>query len=52
MTATKVQRRGVISAADLKFLQRLPQGHVRNFKSKSGTRTIYLLVPLLFPKFV
>src|SRR6266699_5953239 len=25
---------------------------VRNFKSKSGTRIIELLVPLLFPKFV
>jgi len=49
ITAT---RRSIASAADLKFLQRLPQARVRNFKSKSGTRTIYLLVPLLFPKFV
>ena len=40
------------SAADLKFLQRLPRARVRNFKSKSGTRIIELLVPPLFPKFV
>src|SRR2546426_6108454 len=40
------------SAADLKFLHRLRQTHSRNFKSKSGTRIIYLLVPLLLPKFV
>src|SRR2546425_1240473 len=40
------------SAADLKFLHRLRQTHFRNFKSKSGTRIIYLLVPLLLPKFV
>jgi Flp pilus assembly protein TadG len=40
------------SAADLKFLQRLRQTHFRNFKSKSGTRSICLLVPLLLPKFV
>ncbi len=52
MIAVSGRRRSVASAADLKFLQRLPQDRVRNFKSKSGTRTIYLLVPLLFPKFV
>src|SRR5881628_3310641 len=40
------------SAADLKFLHRLRQTHSRNFKSKSGTRIICLLVPLLLPKFV
>ena len=40
------------SAADLKFLQRLLQGRARNFKSISGTSSIYLLVPPLFPKFV
>src|SRR2546425_5511748 len=40
------------SAADLKFLHRLRQTHFRNFKSKSGTRIINLLVPLLLPKFV
>ncbi len=36
------------SAADLKFLQYLPHAHVRNFKSKSGTRNIGLLVPHYF----
>src|SRR5712691_2594830 len=40
------------SAADLKFLQPLRQTQFRNFKSKSGTRIICLLVPLLLPKFV
>src|SRR6266545_784089 len=40
------------SAADLKFLRRLRQTHFRNFKSKSGTRIICLLAPLLLPKFV
>src|SRR3989442_9230107 len=40
------------SAADLKFLHRLRQTHFRNFKSKSGTRIVNLLVPLLLPKFV
>src|SRR2546430_10316718 len=40
------------SAADLKFLHRLRQTHSRNFKSKSGTRIICLLVPFLLPKFV
>ena len=40
------------SAADLKFLHRLRQSHFRNFKSKSGTRIICLLVPPLLPKFV
>src|SRR2546430_17517335 len=43
---------GQASAADLKFLHRLRQTHFRNFKSKSGTRIICLLVPLLLPKFV
>src|SRR6266508_3180961 len=41
-----------LSAADLKFLHRLRQTDFRNFKSKSGTRIICLLVPLLLPKFV
>src|SRR5262249_43885338 len=40
------------SAADLKFLHRPRQTHLRNFKSKSGTRIIWLPVPLLLPKFV
>jgi hypothetical protein len=40
------------SAADLKFLQRQPRVHLRNFKSISGTRKNKFLVPLLFPKFV
>src|SRR6266540_6782260 len=40
------------SAAYLKFLHRLRQTHFRNFKSKSGTGIIDLLVPLLLPKFV
>src|SRR5437660_2120429 len=44
--------RAASSAADLKFLHRLRQTHFRNFKSKSGTRIICLLVPLLLPKFV
>jgi hypothetical protein len=52
MMEVQVRRRGAASAADLKFLQRLPQDRARNFKSKSGTGRIYLLVPLLFPKFV
>jgi len=30
----------------------MQQNSIRNFKSKSGTRIIGLLVPLLFPKFV
>src|SRR6266702_3943273 len=47
----ELRKRGT-SAADLKFLHRLRQTHFRNFKSKSGTRIIYLLVPLLLPKFV
>jgi hypothetical protein len=38
----------VTSAADLKFLHHLPQARSRNFKSKSGARTIDLLVPLRF----
>src|SRR5712691_517311 len=33
------------SAADLKFLQQSRRGSFRNFKSKSGTRIINLLVP-------
>src|SRR5438045_7674696 len=32
------------SAADLKFLHRVPRVRLRNFKSKSGTRIIELLV--------
>ena len=36
------------SAADLKFLQQSRRGSFRNFKSKSGTRIINLLVPLCF----
>src|SRR3989440_11702646 len=47
-----VEHASPTSAADLKFLHRLRQTHFRNFKSKSGTRIIYLLVPLLLPKFV
>src|SRR5438132_10303771 len=47
----ELRKRGT-SAADLKFLHRLRQTHFRNFKSKSGTRIICLLVPLLLPKFV
>ncbi len=47
----ELRKRGT-SAADLKFLRRLRQTHFRNFKSKSGTRIICLLVPLLLPKFV
>src|SRR5262245_41047037 len=40
------------SAADLKFLHPSAANSDRNFKSKSGTRIIALLVPPLFPKFV
>src|SRR5438552_11473642 len=36
------------SAADLKFLHRVPRVRLRNFKSKSGTRIIELLVPFGF----
>jgi hypothetical protein len=32
----------------LKFLHRVPQVRLRNFKSKSGTRIIELLVPFGF----
>src|SRR6266700_2901297 len=39
---------GRASAADLKSLLHLPANSVRNFKSKSGTRIIELLVPLCF----
>ena len=38
------------SAADLKFLHRAPQLHVRNFKSKSGT-AIISFASALIPKF-
>src|SRR5262249_28333995 len=40
--------RGRASAADLKFLHPAPRVRLRNFKSKSGTRTIELLVPFGF----
>ena len=40
------------SAADLKFLHHLPRVRARNFRSKSGTRIIELLVPFSFSKFV
>src|SRR5215468_5645069 len=40
------------SAADLKFLHHLPRIPLRNFKSRSGTRIIHLLVPSWFSKFV
>ena len=36
------------SAADLKFLHRVPRVRLSNFKAKSGTRIIELLVPLVF----
>src|SRR5437588_8917926 len=36
------------SAADLKFLHRVPRVRLRNFRSKSGTRIIELLVPFGF----
>src|SRR5258708_430465 len=36
------------SAADLKFLHHVPRVRLRNFKSKSGTRIIELLVPFGF----
>src|SRR5262249_33735870 len=39
---------GGTSAADLKFLHRVPRVRLRNFKSKSGTRVIELLVPFGF----
>jgi hypothetical protein len=38
------------SAADLKFLHRVPQLRLRNFKSKSGT-AINLFASTLLPKF-
>ena len=38
------------SAADLKFLQWVPQLRVRNVKSTSGTATIDTATPV-FPKF-
>jgi hypothetical protein len=37
-----------MGAADLKFLHRLRRVRVRNFKSKSGTKNMALLVPLCF----
>jgi len=40
-----------ISAADLKSLHHVLQTRVRDFKSISGTRIIWLLVLLMFPKF-
>ena len=40
------------SAADLKFLHHRPRVRARNFRSKSGTRIIKLLVPFIFSKFV
>ncbi|WP_315835532.1 DUF2809 domain-containing protein [Bradyrhizobium prioriisuperbiae] len=40
------------STADLKSLHHLPQTRPRDFRSKSGTRIIDLLVPLMHPKFV
>src|SRR5256885_7580104 len=43
----ELRKRGT-SAADLKFLQQSRRGSFRNFKSKSGTRIINLLVPLCF----
>src|SRR6266436_812160 len=47
----ELRKRGT-SAAYLKFLQQSRRGSFRNFKSKSGTRIIKLLVPPLLPKFV
>jgi hypothetical protein len=44
--------RNPTSAADLKFLHHLPLVHLRNFRLKSGTRIICLLVPFWFSKFV
>src|SRR5262249_20594613 len=41
-------RNGRTSAADLKFLHHVPRVHLRNFKSKSGTRIVELLVPFSF----
>ena len=38
------------SSADLKFLHRVPQLRLRNFKSKSGT-AINLFASALLPKF-
>jgi hypothetical protein len=39
------------SAADLKFLHRMPQLRVRNFKSKSGTAIMNPAGAPLIPKF-
>src|SRR5262249_26696405 len=41
-------RKPSTSAADLKFLHRVPRVRLRNFKSKSGTTIIELLVPFGF----
>ncbi len=43
----ELRKRGT-SAADLKFLHHLQQTLLGNFKSKSGTRIMELLVPLCF----
>ena len=40
------------SAADFKFLYRLPHVGIRNLKSKSGTRNHVVASAPLFPKFV
>src|SRR5262249_13308381 len=50
-TGTPAASRSDPSPADLKFLHHLPRGHLRNFKSKSGTRIMKLLVPSCFSKF-
>src|ERR1700716_3744503 len=42
------QNRRRASAADLKSLRRKRRTHPRDFKSKSGTRIINLLVPIAF----
>ena len=39
------------SAADLKFLHRMPRLRVRNFKLKSGTAIINFASAPLIPKF-
>jgi hypothetical protein len=46
------RRRNGADAADLKFLRQQPQDRASNFKSKSGTRKIKFVVPLVFSKFV
>jgi hypothetical protein len=47
-SAAELQGMRRTSAADLKFLRRVPRVRLRNFKSKSGTRIIELLVPFGF----